>query len=103
MSIDLDAMDRKELTKLRGDVDKALTSLDVRRKAEARKAAEATAREMGFSLDELMGASTKAKSISPAKFCNPDNPSQTWTGRGRQPGWIKAGLQAGKSVDDFLI
>ena len=50
-----------------------------------------------------MGASTKAKSISPAKFCNPDNPSQTWTGRGRQPGWIKAGLQAGKSVDDFLI
>lgn len=104
MSIDLDAMSRDELLKLREDVDKALKTLDTRRRAEARKAAESTAREMGFTLEELVaskGASAKQK--SPPKYRNPDDPTKTWTGRGRQPAWIKEGLAAGKSLDDFMI
>jgi DNA-binding protein H-NS len=27
----------------------------------------------------------------------------TWSGRGRQPGWIKEALAKGKGLDDFLI
>jgi DNA-binding protein H-NS len=37
------------------------------------------------------------------KYRNPANPKQTWTGRGRQPGWIKDGLAKGKKLADFAI
>jgi DNA-binding protein H-NS len=37
------------------------------------------------------------------KFRNPDEPSQTWTGRGKQPRWLAAQLRSGRRIDDFLI
>jgi DNA-binding protein H-NS len=37
------------------------------------------------------------------KFRNPDDPSQTWTGRGKQPRWLTAKLRSGKMVDEFRI
>jgi len=40
--------------------------------------------------------------VSP-KFRNPDQPSQTWAGRGKQPRWLTAHLRLGKRIDDFRI
>jgi DNA-binding protein H-NS len=37
------------------------------------------------------------------KFRNPDQPSQTWAGRGKQPRWLTAQLKSGKRQDDFRI
>ena len=37
------------------------------------------------------------------KFRNPNDPSQTWAGRGKQPRWLKAQLRSGKLVDEFRI
>src|SRR5206468_7350413 len=37
------------------------------------------------------------------KYRNPDNPSETWSGRGRQPRWLVAQLRAGGRIDDFSI
>jgi DNA-binding protein H-NS len=31
----------------------------------------------------------KRKSIGLPKYRNPANPEQTWTGRGKKPGWLK--------------
>ena len=39
----------------------------------------------------------------PAKFCNPDNPSQTWTGRGMAPKWLKDLVEKGQDKNEFLI
>lgn len=103
MNIDLNALSKEELKKLKSDVEKALVTLDQRRKAEARKAAEQAAKEFGFSLDEVVGREKGSKKVSVAKYANPADPSQTWSGRGRQPGWIKEGLAQGKSMDDFAI
>ncbi|RME57731.1 H-NS histone family protein [Candidatus Parcubacteria bacterium] len=38
----------------------------------------------------------------PPKYRNPDNPSETWTGRGRQPKWVQQALER-YSLDDLLI
>lgn len=106
MTIDLNALSRSELEKLKSDVEKALSSLDARRKADARKAAEQAVREFGFSLEEVLTGEKSGKRGAPqgaAKYRNPADPKQTWTGRGRQPGWIKQGLDAGKSLADFAI
>jgi len=37
------------------------------------------------------------------KFRNPDQPSQTWAGRGKRPRWLSAHLSSGKRIDDFRI
>ncbi len=37
------------------------------------------------------------------KYRNPENRSETWAGRGKQPGWVTAQLRSGKKLDDFLI
>jgi DNA-binding protein H-NS len=37
------------------------------------------------------------------KYRNPERPSETWSGRGRQPHWVGAQLRSGKKVDDLLI
>ena len=37
------------------------------------------------------------------KFFNPEDPSQTWAGRGKQPRWLIEQLKSGRHVDDFRI
>lgn len=37
------------------------------------------------------------------KYQNPKDPSETWSGRGKQPRWLKAQLRAGKKLDELLI
>ena len=40
--------------------------------------------------------------VSP-KYCNPDQPSETWAGRGKRPRWLVALLKSGRRIDDFSI
>ncbi len=100
--IDLDKLSLEELKKLQKAVNKAVEDYDTRKRQEAAKALEAKAKEMGFSLAELTGTPAK-KTASPPKYRHPDDPSKTWTGRGRQPAWIKDAVESGQSADDFLI
>lgn len=37
------------------------------------------------------------------KYQNPKNTSETWSGRGKQPRWLKAQLRAGKKLQELLI
>jgi DNA-binding protein H-NS len=39
----------------------------------------------------------------PPKYRNPDQPSETWAGRGKQPRWLMAQLRSGKRIEDFRI
>jgi DNA-binding protein H-NS len=102
MAIDLSNMDLNELRTLRKDVDAAIASFEKRKKKDALAAAQKAAQDHGFSLDEIMGGKS-AGPKSPAKYANPADRSQTWTGRGRQPQWIKDHLAHGKSMDDAAI
>jgi DNA-binding protein H-NS len=37
------------------------------------------------------------------KYKNPKNPAEIWSGRGKQPLWLREQLEAGKNLDQFLI
>jgi DNA-binding protein H-NS len=39
----------------------------------------------------------------PQKYCNPEFPSQTWSGRGKQPRWVKTLMASGASLEDVRI
>lgn len=101
----IDKLSLAELQSLKKMVDKAIGQFEVRKRKEALAAIEAKAKEMGFSLNELTGkpkGTAKAPASAP-KYRHPENASMTWSGRGRQPGWIKEGLASGKSLEDFAI
>ena len=37
------------------------------------------------------------------KYSNPLSPSETWSGRGKQPRWVVAALKTGHRLDEFRI
>jgi DNA-binding protein H-NS len=37
------------------------------------------------------------------KYRNPENPAETWAGRGLKPRWLAAALKTGKKLEDFSI
>ena len=37
------------------------------------------------------------------KYRNPTDPSETWSGRGKQPRWLTAALGAGHTIEEFVI
>ena len=37
------------------------------------------------------------------KYRNPAVPSETWSGRGKQPRWLVSALEAGARIEDFAI
>lgn len=60
----------------------------------------AIAHSVGVPVKDLMATGVRAKTRTvAAKYCNPNNASQQWTGRGRQPKWVKEWLDSGKSLD----
>jgi len=103
----LASMDLNELKAIKKQVDKAIDSFETRRKKSALEALEAVAKEQGFTLSELLDAasstSQKSRGTAAQKFANPHNPDETWSGRGRKPGWFIEAIDAGKSLDDLSI
>ena len=63
---------------------------------------EAVAQKHGYKLADLTGGK-KAKVASRTKYKHPEDSSLTWSGRGRQPTWIKDELSTGKSLIDFAM
>ena len=37
------------------------------------------------------------------KYYNPSSPSETWSGRGKQPRWLVAALKTGHKLEEFKI
>ena len=102
--MNLAEMSLQELTALSRDIDKAIKSYEARKLAEARAALEAKARELGVSLEAILGVkSPRKKSAVSAKYAHPENPALTWSGRGLTPKWVKAYEALGGSRDDLLI
>ncbi|MFO1139429.1 MAG: H-NS histone family protein [Paracoccus sp. (in: a-proteobacteria)] len=102
MTTELDAMSLRELRDLKNKVDRAISTFEDRRKREALAAAETAAREFGFNLADLTVAKATRGKVAP-KYANPQDPTQTWTGRGRKPRWVQDALDAGKSLENLEI
>ena len=100
----IEALSLKELKSLHKDLAKAISTFEDRHKVEARAKLDAIAKEMGYSLAELIGTDVKpAHAPATAKYRHPENTTLTWSGRGRKPLWFVAALEAGKSPEDMAV
>jgi DNA-binding protein H-NS len=102
-SIDLSKLSIEELEALAKDIQ---TEVVTRREAERERVLgqmRELAAGLGLTLEEVVRLE-RGKGGSgggQAKFRHPNDPSLTWSGRGKRPAWINEALAAGKSLEDF--
>jgi DNA-binding protein H-NS len=98
---DLGSMSSDELWMLHEE----LASTLVARIAAKREVLEGHLRRLGRSSVEqaVRTADRRPYPTVPPKFRNPEVPTETWAGRGKQPRWLTAQLRSGKQIDDFRI
>jgi DNA-binding protein H-NS len=100
--LNLQKLSIDKLSKLRDQVDVVINE----KVAEERRTVQ---HKLG-NLDRLVANGVRVKGVRggvggtvPAKYRNPENPAETWAGRGLKPRWLAAALEAGKMLEDFSV
>lgn len=102
--MDLSNMSVGDLRNLQEQIKQEMKKREHLEVAKAREQILAIAQSVGVPLKDLMAAAPRAKSGTVAvRFRHPDNASQQWTGRGRQPKWVKEWVDGGKSIDKLRV
>lgn len=100
--IDLSKHSIAQLRELQSQIEE---QIKLRQRSEVGKAKQqiiAIAESVGMTVIEIMGKK-ETKAVA-AQYRNPEDPTQQWSGRGRQPLWIKDYLgRTGKAMDDLKI
>ena len=98
----LKSLSVEQLNGLRHRIDAILSAKvsDERRSLES-ELAKLTRFEAGGSRGKSLGRGARGK-VAP-KYRNPENPSETWAGRGLKPRWLSAAIKSGKKLEDFNI
>ena len=107
MAIDLKNLNHAQLGDLIARAQARQTELQREKAQKVQAKIAALVQAEGLDLQDVMGARSRGRSGSrgkvPQKYRNPADPSQTWSGRGRQPLWYAAAVKAGKKDKDLLI
>jgi DNA-binding protein H-NS len=66
------------------------------------------ANSVGMSMEDLLGFEDDPKNkglngTENVKFRNPNNPDQTWVGRGKRPQWLRQALEQGAKLEEFSV
>ena len=94
-SIDLEPLDINQLTELLGNAQTEIASREKENRNELRAELERRVAAEGYKVSDIFpelgaGASSGARRKRPAKYRDPQNPDQTWSGIGRTPIWVQA-------------
>ncbi len=106
MALELSTLSVEELVELQKQIAKEFKAREASIYKNAKAEINEVAKKYGLSIEEILNAkgskASSKKSVAP-KYRNPQNPEQTWTGRGIKPTWLKSALEAGQSLEAFLI
>jgi DNA-binding protein H-NS len=108
----LDAMSVDELWRVHEEINRVLSVrlTSEKRELEKRLAQLRREKEMRFSdspedTQSVQGTPRvrrKYPRVVP-KYQNPQEPAETWSGRGKQPRWLVAALKDGHRIEEFII
>ena len=98
--MDLSNLSVSDLRTLQENIKQQLKKREQQELSQAREKILEIAQSIGVSVKELIGSGIRAKTGTVAvQYRNPNDASQQWTGRGRQPKWVKEWIESGKSLD----
>lgn len=103
-SIDLSNMTDDELKDLEEEIRRERQKRENARRREAEKKIRELAAAAGLTV-EIISSGRKGRAAPaprPPKYRNPDDPSQTWSGRGKRPAWFKEAIEKGMKPEDML-
>lgn len=100
--MNLENLSISELRKLQEQVKKQLKVKEQKDINDARAQILEIAQRAGVSLKDLVGNGVLAK-VKPTvavKYRHPTDPTLQWSGRGRQPKWVKEWVESGKKIEE---
>ena len=102
----IERMSYDQLEKLSEQVEAAKRDRKAEEAKAVKKKIDDVLRQSGFTFAELYGgvrgAKGAGKKAATAQYRNPNDSSQTWTGRGRRPFWLVEALaKRGAKLEDF--
>lgn len=100
---DFSGMTLKQMIDMHKNLGDAIEDKRKEEREDTRRALEELAVKRGFSVADFFGPALKKGGKVAVKFVNPDNRSETWTGRGRTPRWLAEKLKKGGKIDQFKI
>ncbi|KMK85845.1 MULTISPECIES: H-NS histone family protein [Pectobacterium] len=106
MSIDLQALSAAELKNLIASAQDQLVKGERERVKAVREKILQLLEGENLELEQVFPnskPSPRVKNPVAPKYAHPDNPSLTWSGRGKQPNWFKEALAAGKTQEQLLL
>jgi DNA-binding protein H-NS len=112
MAIDLKTLSPKELQALIANANAQMQEAHATQVRIVREKIDALLKSGGLTLAEVYPTRGGKKSITKKggkgsvapKYRNPSNPSETWSGRGRQPVWFAEAIKRrGVTVESLLI
>ncbi len=98
-------LSEKELQSVIDQAEKALVDKQLEKRKDVIEQIKMLAASVGLTVDIKEGNKKtlkKGKKVA-AKYRNPDDSSQTWTGRGVSPKWMQALVDSGRDKSNFLI
>ncbi|KAB2937855.1 MAG: H-NS histone family protein [Hyphomicrobium sp.] len=101
-TINLTKLSYAELLKLEERLAVAIAEKRAAEASATKDQLRAMAEKAGFRVEELFGK-RGGRRPREAKYRNPNNPSQTWSGRGRKPNWLVDAVKKGAKVDSFAV
>lgn len=100
----LESMSYADLSQMQARIERLKAQKQNAERDELRQRIVAMVKEHGFEISDLFGRGRKGKGIVAVKYRDPQNPQNTWTGRGRMPRWLAAATKGGKAKkEDFLV
>jgi DNA-binding protein H-NS len=100
LAMDLSKMSLTELRALKEQVDLEMKKREYEEVAKAREQIIAIAQSVGIPLKELIASQARTKAgRSGMYYRHPSNTDLHWSGRGRQPKWVKEWIASGQSLE----
>ena len=100
----LENMSAAELAAMQARIERMKIEKQNAERAAVRQQLMDIANKAGFDIRELLDGRAGKRGKVAAKYRDPKNPENTWTGRGRPPRWLAAATKGGKAKkEDFLI
>ena len=102
--IDLSDLNIDQLTDLVGKAQSEMASRERKRRKDLRSELERRIAAEGYKMGDIFpelakgGTNGTGRRKMPAKFRNPQNPEETWTGIGRSPKWVQA-IMSERGID----
>ncbi len=79
-----------------------LGALIAKRRHEALEELKHKVAVLGFTADDLVPKKKRTTATNAIKYRDPEKPDNVWTGRGKQPAWLREKLEQGHVLDEFL-